>query len=946
MIFAAAVALALFTTSGRAAEPSPATMQIGPMLPQPAASIYIVVDNDQPVDARIVIRRGSRPESDRVLIRAFDPDEKLTFWQYAEPGTVKDTSGYGDMEVWGIPLPIPSKPVAGDLIYDSQLVLRGKGVHQVRIVSGVRNCVATLELSRPLAWGIGMQNGTYNPVDGQTTSMYAFVPPHAEELEIVGGPVTISNESGKKLASVNGSLSDKSTLIPVTKTSVLWKFDFASNQNWKFRAAGFPLILCPTPEAAQQIHASVETLSDGTVVCHKFQKRIAEILPTLLTPERIGKTEDLAVPLAKYREQWLADPLRNMHLLGNYGGFSSIDRSLHTQNLDPASHWSGALGGEQAEWVKKADGAIDGGWQSRINKPAPENRWDRLKSVNGLWAGVSPRSAEAEDMAEAVFINAPFNPYYGKKELLYRAAAAALRDLMALGEDENWRGVGADMTDYAGMMAFPVAQKTFPVFALVAPHMPPEVRAVWAEALQHIVDRTFPEQLVTCRNQSSHFLVAYEAFAKGSGEKRYADLARAFARRFAAGTHPAGFQIEQMGPDASYIGMSNWHMAVYYRMSQDPVILETIRRAYYFFNHTVAPEPDGQTMLGGFNFGHRIGDGFNNEQWGGAKGILDDLLPEVGLWAIPATTQKQKDERLTSAIKQINAALDQPEKMEGGNLTTPRYVYATTPNRTGTWPALEKNSFIRNLSGELIAVKRPGYYTAIYVGKPSPSNHYISPRENYRIPAATDPDNTGGEAQMRKVTPYLGGGLSLFWTPSYGSALLGTNWSAQARHGLVATQSDKKRYWEDYFATKYQLDEKAGKLTVTGRIENQPIDYTREYDFRDKEMLVTLKLTATKACSLQSLSEILPIPTGAGKNNGTEIVIAGEANNTAKGDKIVIQDKSGKGVEVTFDQSQNMLIQRNGMQRRGMHIARVEIVLPATWQPGQTVTLTYHIKPM
>jgi len=72
---------------------------------------------------------------------------------------------------------------------------------------------------------------------------------------------------------------------------------------------------------------------------------------------------------------------------------------------------------------------------------------------------------------------------------------------------------------------------------------------------------------------------------------------------------------ESGGPDATYIGITHWHEAVYYRHSKDPVILESLRRSYRFFNHTVAPEPDGK-MLGGFNFGHRTGNGFYAEQWG------------------------------------------------------------------------------------------------------------------------------------------------------------------------------------------------------------------------------------------------------------------------------------------------------------------------------------------
>ena len=62
-----------------------------------------------------------------------------------------------------------------------------------------------------------------------------------------------------------------------------------------------------------------------------------------------------------------------------------------------------------------------------------EKHWDTLDSIPGLYAGASERSGADNAFALAATYNDPVNPYYGKTELLYRAAAAALRDLMVLG---------------------------------------------------------------------------------------------------------------------------------------------------------------------------------------------------------------------------------------------------------------------------------------------------------------------------------------------------------------------------------------------------------------------------------------------------------------------------------------------------------------------------------
>lgn len=136
------------------------------------------------------------------------------------------------------------------------------------------------------------------------------------------------------------------------------------------------------------------------------------------------------------------------------------------------------------------------------------------------------------------------NPYSGNKKILNRVAVAALKDLMVLGEDEVWRGVNADANNYPGNMAFALGQKTLHPYALVAPLMPADIRNLWTEGLRHIIDRAYPDGLVTAMNQSSHYLTAFQDFAKGSGDPRYAKLAEAYADRFIQGLNPAGFARE------------------------------------------------------------------------------------------------------------------------------------------------------------------------------------------------------------------------------------------------------------------------------------------------------------------------------------------------------------------------------------------------------------------
>lgn len=904
-------------------------MTVGPLAIDPAASLYVVV-GDEPVDVRLTIRRNHRTEGDRLIIRAFDPDENQTFWQFVKAGQLRDTLGPGDMEVYGIPISIPVLPEPNELVYDATIPLKGKGVHQIRLTAGARNSVATLAFSSVCPYGISFQNGWYTNWNPSLRKAYAYVPPHAQYLCLIGGPVNVTDSSGKAFCTTPNDTTTK-VETPITQTETLLTFNLPDDGKFKFRASGFPVILCSTKEAANAIKASVIVLNDGTVVSHKFQERIAALLPDLLKSENVGNADELIKPLAQYKDDYLKDPLRNVHLLNAWSFLMATSEILKNQNVDPTSHWGGSFGGENS-------------WQDRINKPFPENRWDMLGSIKGLYAGTGPRASDGESLAIAYMIDTPGNPYHGKKELLYRAAAASLRDLMTLGEDENWRGVGADNTDYAGMMAFAVAQKTFPVFAHVAPHMPENIRTQWTDGLRHIVDRIYTENLVTCRNQSSHYLVAFESFAQGSGLQRYHELARTYCQRFVNEAHPSGYQIEQCGPDASYIGMTHWHEAVYYQMSKDPVILDGLRKSYGFFNQTVAPEPDGKKVLGGFNFNHRIGDGFYFEQWSGAKGILDDVLPEVGLWS---RFKDNGQEAVDKASQEIVKSLSRPANSHHSNIQTMRYLYySQAPDQSMKLPAEEDKPFIRNHNDELISVKQPGYYAVVYVGHPAPSNHYISSREDYRMPYANDAENKKTPLSYRKVTPYVGGGLSLFWTPEYGSAILGTNWSPVFHQGLVAQQQDQKRYWEDYYKNSFNLDKNKRTLSVDGKIEGQPLSYNRTYTFEREMLKVTVTLTATADVKLLRLFEVLPIPKGSAKPYGVNVDTQSQSTSQDLASTLLITDSRGQGVKVNFDVPQSITYQSEGIVRHSLQMSRAEIQLPATWKTGQTHTLTYTLAPV
>ncbi len=905
---------------------------LGDFRPMPAMTLYLPA-GDQVNDLRLSLVRAQYPQGDRLMIRLFDPEERLAYWQYFEPGLVTKVDALGDCEITDIPLDMTIKPRAGTILADLNLSLNAPGIWQLRISAGTNNTIAKIFPSLPLRYGVSFQNGTFSTWDKTLKEAYLYIPPHARKLQLRGGPVRIFDENGKELTSAQGAdvlpkdaynYKAKIIEIPIEKTGVVWKFSFPNPADWSLRMFGVPAILCPDAETAMLIKGSVEVLPDGTTVCHKFQREIAKLMPEILA--KAGSSDELLSKFLVRKEQWLEHPQRNSSLLSAYGIWPLAAEAVREQNTDPSSHWAGA--------VKL--------WKDRVKLPAPDNRWDDYLTVSGSSAGLSDHSSYGEALAEVWALDAPFNKLYHNDALLYRAAAVALSDLMDLGEDEVFRGMSADMDPYPGFMAFAICRKNIPEYSVIAQALPETIRNVWTDGLRRVVDRHYPDGLVTCRNQSAHYLVGLQQFATGSQDPRYHDLAERYIQRYIEGQSPAGYGIESFGPDASYTGMQHWHMAYAQLLSGSNALLEAIRRSYNFFNHTIAPEPDGN-LVGGFNFGHRIGGSFRHEQWGGAKYILSDKLPEIAAWNkyLPYTSVEQCRQTIEQTFER---GLTKPA---GLIITLPHYLFwkdKGLPNCD--LPALSDKDFIHEIGTELVGVKRPAYYAAVFVGKPAPTPNYISSKEKARHARPDADENNGGlpAGRSKYNTPFLGGGLTLLWSPSYGAVFAAGNWSAYTHHGLIALKQDQSRWWEDYFATTYQLDKEAGVLTVSGKVEGTPVRYVRRYSFMPDRVVVALELVAEDACTFERFTENFPYVAGAPKVGGVKLAMNPDAE-SAQNSGFSLTCR-GVTVPVKFAESVQTTACENGLNDPGQfQINRVEADLPRTWIKGQRYHFSYEIIP-
>ena len=892
---------------------------IGDFVLVPNLTLYIPVDSF--ARARVFTSTSSGTYDRRILTRAFDPDERLVHWQYQDLEQPQPLYYPQDNYVQGLS-PLPLNTGSGHSISsDAEFALAGAGIHQIRVTSRQLNMSCKVALSQPLSYGVSLQNGYIQRWSSCPDTLHFLIAPNTTQLtfRLTSGNLTVIDDANMSTP-ITGT-----TQIPVPANSVGTVWKMVANGNFKFRAWGMPIIFCNDATTAQTIGASVHYSTNGTLYKHKIQETLHKSMSLLLDSAKVGDANNMIVTnYGPYQSDWLADPLRNKHLITGYRPTFAqplFDR-LSDQNVDASDHWGGT-------------------WQAN-----PTGRWDNYVATPNIGGQLDASAQQAFAIGYIATLNMPFNPYYQyQSELVHRATAACFLDLQKMQEGEHFPRYDTD--PYTGHPAFTLGQRTLPAYGLISPQMPDSIQDIWTEAVRHLIDRHLCDYITTTRNQTAHFLVAFEYFAQGSQDPVYQSLSQRFARLFVSSQSPAGWYEEAYGPCGSYNGITNYFMSKYYRMSGDTLMGNSIDQAYDFFNHTIAPEPDDRTLLGGFNFNHRIGEGSFGEQYGGAT-LLGRGIPGPGI------RRKQTQAEITAdsltAVTQITNALNNLSGQDPGQWSPSYYDhYLRVSDTSYIWPAY-REPFNRNFADDMVAVKTSTYYTNIFTGHPAGALWQLSSRELVREPRAYETDtNHVYIANTNKVAPLLGGGLSTFWTPDYGTALMATNWSPDFHNGLVATVQDSttRRYWEDYLAISSTWDSIQNELHILGEVEDQDLQYDREIIFRDCYLDCAVDITANANFGLMDLSEFIPLATGQRKqydvhfDEGTDSLFPGHPRSY-----FTVCNSAGHGVKILFD-SLATLTHIPGMAGayNRYRVDQLKMDLPNSGTQGDQLYFGYHLIP-
>ncbi|WKZ56281.1 MAG: hypothetical protein QY326_05950 [Bdellovibrionota bacterium] len=978
----------------------------------------------------LTVTRSQSWNNHRAVLRVFDPDERLVYWKLQTQQKNQSGQPVAPVEVVQSPTE-PPPPAVFSLtkpgIYEVRLATNSNAKISIKLSAGTvwgfspqngqfrksnfGNAATTLYAwipSHPTLTNRLLLDGAhaglklFRETDGEQLSTNALVIP----ADVPGGGEIWRFELPPGDVKYFQSASGLPLILATTKEHAL---AFAAAHN----------VIDTGPLT-------------GYRVAHRFQLELARMLPQLLAEVSLAQINFADIQFASMQNAACKNPVQDDdvyrfdNLLGygyGVGTLTSAAWALGTasggtpnQQIDPEAPWLGAMGltrvGRQVCSVH-AD-CLNGSECAAGLCLTPFNpisdRWDVERELTyedlatadpsdtiRFRGGISPESLAAHGLAFAAITDTPCNPLRselvgeeGKRSLIARAALSLAVDLMRIAESELIFGDGADTKTFPTHHLFGLQQILLPkvkaISAAIAEGIPGTacgasvaevLNATIIAGVRRIIDRQYGDYLVSNGNQHAHAVLIFKQFADLVAhtpvKNLYQSLADGAAMEFASRQSPAGYWEEAQGPDASYIGMTHNLSGHFYRLAEAtggtvPTIFKAaLNASYELFNHTVAPEKSGR-LQGGFNFNHRIGTGFNREQYNGGKGLIDNVS-QAGLWG-PVGYGNIAAARAKLA-QQVNSFPTHAANILASSGTVPlrfHFFDSTQRDPQALFP-FQEDSFTRLFGDEFVVVKTPHYMTSVYVGRPAESVEGEK-REWARLVHPEfediDPDDDPQNAASMSVyqnTPFTGGGLSMFWTPQFGNAILGGSWSPLVHHGLMVVMNGK-RHWENYYSTSFNFQPTDNLLSVFGYLDNTGASYTRTYNFQEDKVVVTLNLLTLSLLSSEGLFENIPLMTCTRNNcnpaNGVKnrktlgATIVDLSGNPLNGQHVLngvrIVDDEGEGVEVLFNGPQMVQVFPHGMReihyQDELQIGRVQVVLPNVLTDGQTHQLQYTIAPI
>lgn len=640
--------------------------------------------------------------------------------------------------------------------------------------------------------------------------------------------ITLSNQAGAVVGTLANSGGRDVIDVSSASPGEVWSLDLAG---WggNILIEGTPGLLTPSVEAALALKGGTVE-AEGFVVAGPLQARLREKMV-----EIAQQNLDVELNFPEEVPDDLENPLLEVLAYGRYGTLQGLDYVFRHQILDPAD-------------------------------PAFGMVFNKEKQQLGLFSG---------GLAAAVTIPGQLNPAYGNEALLNRAVLNSLSFLVWLQGDFAFkdRSIRAAAGGPNVLYFAVIGPQAVDPYLMLHDKVDPETAALWKEAITAVLDK-YADMRNYLSNQWTHNILAQLYMHEATGEERFLKNFERMIVSFIDGTHgpgsrqgqhPAGYYLEDYGPDGNYDSMSSYHIMDSYRIYKntpgaDPIILEKLRsgieRNLYFKSFYWLPQPDGSmasptaintrtntpihmatypgdimgradfplslrrylmwpgpsddpTDLGGGDImAHRI----NTEEW--ALKVLNALLP----------LKSGSQERVTYWQHAIYASFIQPIEVEPAQLPI--------DSDYGTW----------ELPGQ-IAWKRGDLYGVVL----------------YDVPGVT------------RVIPqaHLGGGPTVLWGNSTGSVIssLRNNKSGAVsgpedivHSGIFGTDANGQFFYSGKERTTITWIEQDRIFELRSPLTSPQGELVWRYELGDEETLITVSLNLLEQA--QEAFVTLPVASG------------------------------------------------------------------------------------
>jgi len=438
---------------------------------------------------------------------------------------------------------------AEDQSYVIKVPTAGAGIYRVSIMGGRGGDLFTIGLPQTDTWGVRGEMAL-GITDTTLAKPYLYAPRTVKTiyLEQFGSndkPVALIDDKGKLLSKTSrNSQGRQMFVLDNAPADTVLQLDLSDRQGAALVLDGIPGLLCPTADAARKL-AGGTVEAAGFLLAGPLQARIRKHM-TAFKPQDF----DPKVTMPTTVPDKIDDPMRESLMFGKYAPLSTIGNELELQILDPGAPYMGSTG----KVAIRPDGTPPVDWQTFLHGGIRS-----FGNASGL-AGIATTKTQ-------------FNVYYDNPAIINRAMLSAFYHFNSMQGDDlmregTFKSNSYPLThvffSYDGAMAYPLV--------LLKDKLDKQTYELWKQGLMAAGDKIADYQAYQS-NQWQHMILGHLHTYLATGEKRFLGYFERQARAFLTGAygtnakfgqHPAGYYLEQYGPDGNYDHLNQYCVVAAY----------------------------------------------------------------------------------------------------------------------------------------------------------------------------------------------------------------------------------------------------------------------------------------------------------------------------------------------------------------------------------------------